>query len=243
MARILLKLRYGAALAAGHGATTAPIGVRLAPTPTAPPETRTLTQINDLMNQVREKTATWAQGEVAVRRRDGENGLSNLTEVKTPLTISGVPADNARLSLTVTPVSLDAGSSSGSANNRFGTGALQQGQRVANAATTSTTTGSDGATSTTTNTSTSDSINNGDYVADSSGAQKATGTEVNLALKGDHYKVDVGSTPLGTDNDMASWVGGIEWSPRLSNFSQLTFRAERRAVTDSLLAYVGARRD
>ncbi|WP_025244174.1 cellulose synthase subunit BcsC-related outer membrane protein [Candidatus Sodalis pierantonius] len=220
-----------------------------ATTPTTTPETRTLTQINDLMNQVREKTATWAEGEVAVRSRDGENGLSNLTEVKAPLTISGSPVDNARLSLTVTPVSLDAGSSSGFANNRFGTGALQQGQRVANAAagattsttTTSTTTGSDGATSTTTNTSTSDSINSGDYVADSSGAQKATGTEVNLALKGERYKVDVGSTPLGTDNDMASWVGGVEWSPRLSNFSQLTFRAERRAVTDSLLAYVGAR--
>ncbi|MEN3261910.1 cellulose synthase subunit BcsC-related outer membrane protein [Sodalis endosymbiont of Spalangia cameroni] len=236
------------------GATTAPVGVRLAPTPTATPETRTLTQINDLMNQVREKTATWAEGEVAVRSRDGENGLSNLTEVKAPLTISGAPVDNARLSLTVTPVSLDAGSSSGSANNRFGTGALQQGQRVANATaaagattsttTTSTTTGSDGATSTTTtttNTSTSDSINSGDYVADSSGAQKATGTEVNLALKGERYKVDVGSTPLGTDNELASWVGGVEWSPRLSNFSQLTFRAERRAVTDSLLAYVGAR--
>ncbi|WP_025246934.1 cellulose biosynthesis protein BcsC [Candidatus Sodalis pierantonius] len=220
-----------------------------AATPTATPETRTLTQINDLMNQVREKTATWAEGEVAVRSRDGENGLSNLTEVKAPLTISGSPVDNARLSLTVTPVSLDAGSSSGSANNRFGTGALQQGQRVANATagattsttTTSTTTGSNGATSTTTNTSTSDSINSGDYVADSSSAQKATGTEVNLALKGERYKVDVGSTPLGTDNDMASWVGGVEWSPRLSNFSQLTFRAERRAVTDSLLAYVGAR--
>ncbi|WP_050747275.1 cellulose synthase subunit BcsC-related outer membrane protein [Sodalis glossinidius] len=166
-----------------------------------------MTQINALMNQVQEKTASWAQGEVAVRSRDGENGLSNLTEVKAPLTISGVPADNARLSLTVTPISLDAGSSSGSAKNRFGTGAT----------TSTTTTGSDG---------TSSTINSGDYVADSSGVQKATGTEVNLALSSDNYKVDVGSTPLGTD--MASWVGGIEWSPRLSNFSQLTFRTERR---------------
>lgn len=55
------------------------------------------------MNQVREKATTWAQGEVAVRSCDGENGLSNLTKVKAPLTISSAPGDNAQLSLTVTP--------------------------------------------------------------------------------------------------------------------------------------------
>lgn len=221
-------------------------------------ESRTLKQINSLLDQVQEKTATWAQGSVAVRSRDGESGMSNLTEVKAPLELSGVPFDSSRLKLTVTPVSLSSGTPTGSVSNRFGTGALQQARRVeaatANAAatagsttsttTTSTTTNTDGTQSSTTTTtetsnSTVDTINSSDYVADSPGSQKANGAEVNLALSGDSYKVDVGSTPLG--QNLAAVVGGVSWTPSLSNFSNLAFTAERRAVNDSLLSYVGTR--
>ncbi|TCV95579.1 cellulose synthase subunit BcsC-related outer membrane protein [Biostraticola tofi] len=220
------------------------------------PESRTLKQINDLLDQVQERTATWTQGAVAIRSRDGESGLSNLTEIKAPLELSGVPFDSARLKLSVTPVSLDSGSFSGTSSNRFGSGALQQARMVESATaaaeatagattsttTTSTTVNADGTTSTTTTTTSSTTtdvaaINPSDYVADASGAQKASGAEVNLSLSGDSYKGDIGTTPLG--EDLTSLVGGLQWSPSLSNFSKLIFTAERRAVTDSLLSYVG----
>ncbi len=220
------------------------------------PESRTLKQINDLLDQVQERTATWTQGAVAIRSRDGESGLSNLTEIKAPLELSGVPFDSARLKLSVTPVSLDSGSFSGTSSNRFGSGALQQARMVESATaaaeatagattsttTTSTTVNADGTSSTTTTTTSSTTtdvaaINPSDYVADASGAQKASGAEVNLSLSGDSYKGDIGTTPLG--EDLTSLVGGLQWSPSLSNFSKLIFTAERRAVTDSLLSYVG----
>ena len=222
------------------------------------PEEQTLKQINQMLDEEQDKTATWVQGDVGVRSRDGESGLSNLTEIKAPLMISGVPFGSSRLNLTVTPISLDAGSSSGTTSNRFGTGALQQAQEVeaaTNAAqaavgsttsttTTSTTTNADGTQSstTTTTTSTSDAaatVNPDDYVADSPGSQRASGAEVNLALSGDSYKADIGTTPLG--QDLSTLVGGVQWSPSLTNFSKLTFTAERRPVTDSLLSYVGTR--
>ncbi len=222
------------------------------------PEDRALKQINQMLDREQGETSTWVRGDVGIRSRDGESGLSNLTEIKAPLMISGVPFASSRLKLTMTPVSLDAGSPAGTAGNRFGTGALQQAKLVQTAAaaaataaansatattTTSTTTNADGTqnSTTTTTSSTTDntaSVNPDDYVADSPGSQRASGVEVNLALSGEAYKADIGTTPLG--EDLSSLVGGIQWSPGLTTFSKLTLTAERRPVTDSLLAYVGS---
>ncbi|WP_413742079.1 cellulose synthase subunit BcsC-related outer membrane protein [Sodalis sp. RH15] len=254
---------YGTILPWQRSDTVTPLpltGVAQTPVRAQTPAERTLKQINQLLDQEQDATSTWVEGDIGIRSRDGESGLSNLTEVKAPLLLSGVPFDSSRLKLTVTPVSLDAGSTSGTSSNRFGTGALQQARMVeaataaaATAAaansttsttTTSTTTNADGTQSSTTTTtsSTTDStttVNPDDYVADSPGSQKATGTEVNLALSGDSYQADIGSTPLG--QDLSTLVGGFQWSPSLTNFSKLTITAERRPVTDSLLAYVGSR--
>jgi len=182
-------------------------------------------QIDDMLDQLQDRTANWVQGELSVRGRDGESGLSQLTEAKAPMSFSFVPFDSSRVTLGVTPVTLDAGSSSDSANNRFGTGALHgelsplaQAQQNAS------------------NTPASPS----QYIAkESSGSQSESGVELNAALSGDNYKVDVGSTPLG--QDLTSLVGGAQWAPKLGDFTTLTVTAERRAVNDSLLSYVGAR--
>lgn len=252
---------YGTVLPWQRSDTASPLpltGMSLASASVETPEDRTLRQINQLLDQQQEKSATWVEGHIGVRSRDGESGLSGLTEIKAPLEISGVPFDSSRLKLTVTPVSLNSGSTSGTTSNRFGTGALQQAQMVeaaTNAAaaavgstttttTTSTTTNADGTQSSTTTTTSSETdtattVNPSDYVADSSGSQQASGVELNLALSGDSYHADVGTTPLG--EDLSSLVGGVQWSPSLTNFSKLIFTAERRAVTDSLLSYVGTR--
>ncbi|HAV2048839.1 cellulose synthase subunit BcsC-related outer membrane protein [Raoultella ornithinolytica] len=78
---------------------------------------------------------------------------------------------------------------------------------------------------------------NVDQASGSTDAQKANGVELALALSGDNYRVDIGSTPLG--QDLNTVVGGVKWSPKLTNYLSLIFTGERRSLTDSLLSYVG----
>ncbi|THD50305.1 tetratricopeptide repeat protein [Enterobacteriaceae bacterium ML5] len=223
-------------------------------------------QIDDMLDDLQGKTATWAQGEMSIRGRDGESGLSQLTEAKAPMTFAFVPFDTSRLSIGVTPVSLSAGSPAGTANARFGQGALAQAQSaqkdVAAAATAAGLNIADYSTfaklqaAASTNSSANCSSTNAasaqcvayntitgtdptTYSAPDAGNQKATGVEVNAALTGDSYKADVGSTPLG--QDLNSLVGGVQWAPKLTDFTTLTVTAERRAITDSILSYVGTK--
>ena len=177
-------------------------------------QSQTLHQIDTMMDDLRDKTGTWVQGEMQIRGRDGESGLSKLTEAKAPLTFSTVPFKDARFSFTMTPVSLTAGSAAGDAWRRFGTNALEQGKVVA-----------------------AGDAKIDDVPSSSTDSQSASGVELNLALQGDSYKIDLGSTPLG--QDLSTLVGGIQWSPKLTDFLTLILTGERRAVTDSLLSYVG----
>lgn len=190
------------------------------PSPTQQVQQTALTSINSMMLSLQEKTATWTSGGVSLRTRNGESGLGALDEVKAPLTISDTVGDSARLSLNVSPVSLNAGEMSGDSANRFGSGQLTHATRLAAAA----------ASTTTTATSTN---------ADAQSGQQANGVETNLSLSGDSYKLDIGNTPTG--GEFTRLVGGVEWMPKLSRNSSLDLKAERRAVTDSLLSYVGAK--
>jgi len=200
---------------AGQTAGVTSQGEPAAGSTTVSQQSQVLHDVNTMMDSLQEKTATWSQGMVQVRGRDGESGLSKLTEAKAPLTFSTVPFETARLDFTATPVSLTAGSGAADAWRRFGTNALSQGRVVA----------AGGATVNNLPTATTDS-------------QTASGVELNLALKGDSYKVDIGSTPLG--QDLSTLVGGVQWSPKLTDFLTLILTGERRAITDSLLSYVGA---
>lgn len=177
-----------------------------------------LRQVNSMMEQLTDKTATWALGSVAMRSRDGENGLSKMTEIKAPLQWSTVPFGDSRFDINITPITLNAGSSSDQASTRFGTGALIQGQ-------------------------VSETLPEQPPavlpIVPSQGAQSASGVELGMALTGNQYKLDVGSTPLG--QDLNTLVGGVQWSPQLTDYLKLILTGERRAVVDSLLSYVGAK--
>ncbi len=203
---------------------TAPAAAVRSDIPVESAQAGTLRQVDTMIEQLTEKTATWTRGSIAVRGRDGESGLSKLTEAKAPLQWSTVPFGDSRFDINVTPVSLNAGSASQQASTRFGTGALIQGQvaqGIYNASTTTPPTRPD-----------LDTIN-----VPSQGSQKASGVEVGMALTGDQYKIDVGSTPLG--QDLNTLVGGVQWSPQLTDYLKLILTGERRAVMDSLLSYVG----
>jgi len=184
----------------------------------------TLRQVDNMMEMLVDKTATWARGSTSLRARDGEEGLSKLTEIKAPLQWSTVPFGDSRLDVNVTPISLDAGTSSDESSRRFGTGALIQGgvaEELYNASTT-----------------TPPELPNIDKIkVPSQGSQSAQGVEVAMALTGEQYKIDVGSTPLG--QDLNTLVGGVQWSPQLTDYLKLILTGERRAVVDSLLSYVG----
>ena len=222
------------------------------------PQSRTLHQIDSMMDDLQQRTGTWAQGGVQIRGRDGESGLSKLTEAKAPLSWSSVPFGDSRFEFTVTPVSLNAGSADGQSSRRFGTGALSQAvsaavQTLKNEKIKK----SDGSAFafddlnplTTKGLSTLQSVQNklanatdkanlDEVTVDSPGSQTASGVELKLALTGDHYQIDLGSTPLG--QDLTTLVGGIQWSPKITDYLTLILTGERRAITDSLLAYVGA---
>ncbi|KFK95606.1 MULTISPECIES: cellulose biosynthesis protein BcsC [unclassified Serratia (in: enterobacteria)] len=250
--------------------------------PNLPAKNPTLQQIEQLMDEVQNKTATWVQGDIALRdNSSGENGLSNITEIKSPISVSGMPIDNGRVTFGVTPVMLKSGTPSNSANVRFGTGALQQAKAV-EAATQASIIASQNsiaaaqqaalryqeihatrdhlcsidATSAECDAATiaqaqayeekqlldsqvtqPQKYNPNDFYADSPGQQQETGVELALALSGDSYKLDVGSTPLGTG--ISSVVGGVKWSPKVSTNTKLDMTLERRAMADSLLSYVG----
>ncbi|MRS15512.1 tetratricopeptide repeat protein [Enterobacteriaceae bacterium RIT691] len=250
-------------------------------------QSRTLHQVDTMMESLQEKTGTWALGGMQVRGRDGESGTSRLTEFKTPLTWSTVPFGDSRFDFTVTPLALNAGTATGDAWRRSGSNALAN--AVSNLTDTATNEqksiaamtddqreqyfaanpGAEALSQMGTldpsdfNPTTSKGMENlaklgkydsgqvGQYLAaanlkpdvDESGnsstdPQKETGVELNMALSGDNYKADLGSSPIGHGMS-PTLLGGIKWAPKLTNYLTLVLTGERRLVTDSLLSYVG----
>ncbi|WP_446717694.1 cellulose synthase subunit BcsC-related outer membrane protein [Erwinia sp. OLCASP19] len=177
-------------------------------------QSRTLHQIDTMMDSLQDEAGNWVQGEVQVRGRDGESGLSKLTEARAPLTWSSVPFGDTRFDFSLTPVTLSAGSASSDSMTRFGTASLLRGQIAQQ-----------------------NNLDPGEVKLDSAGSQNASGVEIGLGLRNNQFKVDLGSTPLG--QDLSTLVGGIQWSPKLTDYLTLILTGERRAMTDSLLSYVG----
>lgn len=70
-------------------------------------------------------------------------------------------------------------------------------------------------------------------------SSSATGVALNVGYAYGDVRADIGSTPLGFR--VANVVGGVEYAPRLTDNLRLRLTAERRAVTDSILAHAGLR--
>lgn len=69
-------------------------------------------------------------------------------------------------------------------------------------------------------------------------AQDATGVDIGVAYETEHWRMDLGSTPIGFP--VENWVGGLRHS---GEWAGLSYRASlaRRPVTGSVLSYAGAR--
>ncbi|MEP1897574.1 cellulose biosynthesis protein BcsC [Alloalcanivorax venustensis] len=84
-------------------------------------------RIDRFREEVRQDIAPRVETGLGLRNRDGESGLSELTEVSGELAFSGVPFRGGRFRGVVTPTFLNAGTVSGSAAERFGFGPLADG--------------------------------------------------------------------------------------------------------------------
>jgi tetratricopeptide (TPR) repeat protein len=71
-----------------------------------------------------------------------------------------------------------------------------------------------------------------------SGAQSGAGAALAVGYADDHWRIDIGTTPLGLP--VVDVVGGVRWS-RYTDSEGLSLDASRRPVNASLLSYGGAR--
>ncbi|BAN25140.1 cellulose synthase subunit BcsC-related outer membrane protein [Caballeronia insecticola] len=156
--------------------------------------------------QINREQASTISGGIIFRSRDGEDGLSNLTDIEAPIE-GRIKAGNGHVIVRATPVTLDAGTASNEPNTlaRFGSGL--------------------GATTT--------------PPSNNYGSQTATGVGLSLGYENRNFKGDVGTTPLGFRE--TNIVGGLQYQNAVTDKVSYSLAIARRAVTDSLLSYAGAR--
>jgi cellulose synthase operon protein C len=161
--------------------------------------------------QVNREQTSTVSGGIVFRSRSGEDGLSNLTDIEAPIQ-GRIQAGNGHVIVTATPVTLDAGTASNSFNTLARFGSgLSSTQSYANAAA---------------------GIN-------SYGSQTANGVGLSVGYQNSNISGDVGVTPLGFPEK--NIVGGVQYNGAVTDKVSYSLAVARRAVTDSLLSYAGAR--
>jgi tetratricopeptide (TPR) repeat protein len=147
-----------------------------------------------------------------IRQHSGTDGMGRMLDVETPVTVQ-FPLGENKASIQVTPVSLNAGTvdAAYAAGSRFGSGPAVAALPGQGSA----------------------------------GAQKANGVGVAVGYEMPGVKLDVGTTPIGFRYQNivggAAFNGAVEADP--SGGPRFTYGGEvsRRAVTDSVLSFAGAR--
>ncbi len=181
-----------------------------------PQRTGPKTALDELREIEQQRTTTLAGGPM-LRGRNGDSGMSQLTELQ--VVAEGKKAvGDGKLIGRVTPVALDAGNLGGDYNtaSRFGGGPLAY-----------------------TLPSTGRNLFNQTLPSTSAGSQSAFGVALGIAYESDRFSLDVGSTPLGFRYTDVTAGGRVNFP--LTQRSTLALSGSRRPVTDSLLSYAGAR--
>lgn len=147
---------------------------------------------------------------VEARVRSGEDGLSRLNALTT--TIRGsMPVGEGRIGLSAAPTVIDAGDLNRSASARFGRNATAEALAI---------------------------VAQEPTILATPESQYAAGVALSAYYESPTVDADVGTTPLGFDRKHIQ--AGFTWRPRLGAHGALKVFAERRPVTDSVLAYAGA---
>jgi hypothetical protein len=186
-----------------------------APSPANVANSQTLGVAEELAEVNREQTSTVAGG-IVFRNRSGEDGLSQLTDIEAPIE-GRIQAGNGHIVVTATPVTLDAGTASSQLSTlaRFGSGLAPYtpGYPLAPTAAANAT--------------------------NQFGSQNASGVGLSIGYDSRSIKADVGTTPIGFP--IENIVGGAEYDGNITDKVSYTLAVARRAVTDSLLSYAGAK--
>ncbi|WP_250493215.1 cellulose synthase subunit BcsC-related outer membrane protein [Caballeronia sp. GAWG1-1] len=192
-----------AAQAGQRAASAATMNTGGMPAPVANPQTA---GVADELAQIEREQASTVSGGIIFRNRNGEDGLSNLTDIEAPIE-GRIKAGNGHVIVRATPVTLDAGTASSEQNTlaRFGSGI----NAIAPAA------------------------------GNQYGSQTATGVGLAVGYENRNFKGDVGTTPLGFRE--TNVVGGLQYQNAITDKVSYSLAVARRAVTDSLLSYAGAR--
>ncbi len=161
--------------------------------------------------QVNREQASTVSGGIVFRNRSGEDGLSSLTDIEAPVQ-GRIKAGNGHIVVTATPVTLDAGTAAGNVSTLARFGAGLSNSTSKAAATAGTNT----------------------Y-----GSQTASGVGLSLGYEGRNINADVGVTPIGFRE--TNIVGGAQYNGAITDKVSYSLAVARRAVTDSLLSYAGAR--
>jgi Tfp pilus assembly protein PilF len=181
----------------------------------AAPPAQTDPMVADLdtrIEAIKMQIAPFISGTTTLQLRSGTAGTSQLATFGVPLEASFSPAGVGRLTLVATPTYLNAGDvgTSTADEQNFGTAVFTN---IFNELA-------------------------GRTLFAAPGSQNAAGVGLDLAYKTSWLSADVGSTPLGFR--ITNVVGGVEVAPTIGQDLVLRVTGERRAVTDSLVAYAGA---
>ncbi|MBN3806906.1 cellulose synthase, partial [Paraburkholderia sp. Ac-20336] len=161
--------------------------------------------------QVNREQASTVSGGLVFRNRSGEDGLSSVTDIEAPIQ-GRIKAGNGHVVVTATPVTLDAGTASTSTSTLARFGSgLSTPGGATNAV-----------------------AGNNTY-----GSQTASGVGLSVGYESRSISGDIGVTPIGFRE--TNIVGGAQYNGGITDKVSYSLAVARRAVTDSLLSYAGAR--
>ncbi|MGF6414923.1 cellulose synthase subunit BcsC-related outer membrane protein [Paraburkholderia sp. MM5482-R1] len=161
--------------------------------------------------QVNREQSSTVSGGLIFRNRVGEDGLSSLTDIEAPIQ-GRIKAGNGHVVVTATPVTLDAGTASNSTSTLARFGA---------------------------GLSTASSKSAAQNGTNNYGSQTASGVGLSVGYDSRSISGDIGVTPIGLRE--TNIVGGAQYNGGITDKVSYSIAVARRAVTDSLLSYAGAR--
>ncbi|OLL28955.1 cellulose synthase [Burkholderia sp. SRS-W-2-2016] len=161
--------------------------------------------------QVNREQSSTVSGGLVFRNRAGEDGLSSVTDIEAPIQ-GRIKAGNGHVVVTATPVTLDAGTASSSTSTLARFGAGISTPESSHAAV----------------------ANTNNY-----GSQTASGVGLSVGYESRSISGDIGVTPIGFREQ--NIVGGAQYDGAITDKVSYSLAVARRAVTDSLLSYAGAR--
>ncbi len=202
----------GTGLVAGNTLASSTLGGNLTGSPATAAPDPMIADLDNRIQAIQLQVAPYVSASTTLQFRSGSAGTGQLATYGVPLEGSFSPGGVGRVTFAATPTYLNAGQVASDTGNaqNFGSAVFDN---LVNAA-------------------------YGRTVIPAPGAQTATGVGLDVSYGYKWVTADVGSTPLGFR--VNNVVGGVEIAPTIAPNLVLRVTGERRAVTDSLVAYAGA---